>query len=68
MQAVFKARQQFSPVSYDELINITRTWVDAAMRLEDRDVKIMARIARAQLRRLNQDVPAPEAEITLHVA
>jgi DSF synthase len=47
MQAVFRARQHFSPISYDELMNIAAVWVDAAMRLEDRDIRIMSRIARA---------------------
>jgi DSF synthase len=50
MQAVFNCRQHFSPVSYDELLNITNIWVDAAMRLEDRDLKLMSRLGRSQLK------------------
>jgi len=68
MQAVFKARQHFSPVSYDELINITKIWVDAAMRLEDRDIKIMGRVARAQLRRHHQDAPTQEQGLMAEAA
>ncbi len=53
MQAVFRARRQFSPISYEELINIANIWVDAAMRLEERDLKLMNRLMRSQLKRVN---------------
>jgi len=56
MQAVFQCRQEVSPVSYAELTNIVNIWVDAAMRLQERDLKIMTRIARAQVRRMDRDV------------
>ena len=52
MQAVYRARQLVSPVTREELDAITATWVDAAMRLEDRDLKMMSRIVRAQMRRV----------------
>src|SRR5712691_8272829 len=48
MQAVFSCRQHFHPVSYEELLNITNIWVDATLRLEDRDLKLMSRLARSQ--------------------
>ena len=35
----------------EELDAITDTWVDAALRLQDRDLKMMSRIVRAQMRR-----------------
>jgi DSF synthase len=63
MQAVFRARQYSSPVSYDELLNITKIWVDAAMQLEERDVKIMARIAHAQMRRISAEMTTTGAEL-----
>jgi len=31
---------------------VTETWVDAALRLEDRDLKMMSRIVRSQMRRM----------------
>jgi len=62
LQAVFQARHEYSRVSYQELINITNIWVDAALRLEDRDLKVMTRFARAQLRRLSTGTSA-EAEL-----
>jgi DSF synthase len=52
MQAVFKARKLVQPVTREELDAITDTWVDAALRLEDRDLKMMSRIVRAQMRRM----------------
>ncbi len=63
MQAVFRARQQVHPVTREELDAVTDTWVDAAMRLEDRDLKMMSRIVRAQMRRMeNGDVADVTAE------
>jgi DSF synthase len=52
LQAVYKARKLVQPVTREELDAITETWVDAAMRLEDRDLKMMSRIVRAQMRRM----------------
>ena len=52
MQAVFQARQLVQPVTREELDAVTNTWVDAALRLEDRDLKMMGRIVRAQMRRM----------------
>ena len=52
LQAVFRARQLVHPVTREELDAVTDTWVDAALRLEDRDLKMMGRIVRAQMRRM----------------
>lgn len=52
MQAVYQARQHVQPITREELDAITDTWVDAALRLEDRDLKMMGRIVRAQMRRM----------------
>ncbi len=63
VQAVFRTRQLIHPVTRDELDAITETWVDAAMRLEDRDLKMMSRIVRAQMRRMEYgDVPDVTAD------
>jgi DSF synthase len=51
MQAAFRARKLVHPVTRDELDAITDVWVDAAFRLQDRDLKMMGRIVRAQMRR-----------------
>jgi DSF synthase len=51
MQAAFRARKHVHPVTREELDAITDVWVDAAFRLQDRDLKMMSRIVRAQMRR-----------------
>src|SRR5690349_1085109 len=52
LQAVFNCRQHFHPVTYDELRNIANVWVDAAMRLEEKDLNLMRRFVRSQFRRI----------------
>jgi DSF synthase len=49
-RALFECRQHTTPISYEELIGITEVWVDAALRLEDKDLKMMGRLVRSQLR------------------
>jgi len=51
MQGVFRARQLMHPVTREELDAITEAWVDCALRLQDRDLRMMGRIVRAQMRR-----------------
>jgi DSF synthase len=51
IQAAFRARKHVHPVTREELDAITDVWVDAAFRLQDRDLKMMGRIVRAQMRR-----------------
>lgn len=46
-----RVRRIANPVTYDELMAITETWVDAALNLGDRSLRAMERIVRAQLRR-----------------
>jgi DSF synthase len=55
LQAVHAARQLVHPVTREELDGITQLWVDAALRIEDRDLKMMSRIVRAQMRRMDGD-------------
>jgi DSF synthase len=60
MQAVFDCRRHVNPVTHEELLNIAILWVDAALRLEDRDLKLMSRIGRSQLRRAQGEREATE--------
>lgn len=48
MQAIQSARQRYHPIAYEELMDITKIWVDAALRLEPHDVRMMERIVRTQ--------------------
>ena len=52
-QAVFQARQHVHPIEREELDRIADVWVDAALRLDDRDLKMMSRIVRSQMRRMD---------------
>ena len=66
-QAVFQARQHVHPIEREELDRITDVWVDAALRLEDRDLKMMSRIVRSQMRRMD-GLNAQEPQAALAVA
>ncbi len=46
--AVQKARNRFNPVTHQELLDITTIWVDAALKLSERDLKVMDRFVRSQ--------------------
>lgn len=46
--ALQKARQRFNPVTYQELMDITGIWVDAALQLSEKDLKVMDRFVRSQ--------------------
>jgi DSF synthase len=52
LQAVMRARQLVQPITRDELDAIAEVWVDAALRVEDKDLKMMSRIVRSQMRRM----------------
>ena len=65
MQGVFRARQIVQPVTREELDAVAETWVDAALRLEDRDLKMMSRIVRAQMRRMEDGSVENVAEAAL---
>jgi DSF synthase len=50
MRAMYASRHHTYPISFDELMNITEIWVDSALNLQDRDLKMMGRLVRAQMR------------------
>lgn len=51
-QAVMRARQIVNPITREELDAVADAWVDAALRLEERDLKMINHLVRAQQRRL----------------
>lgn len=58
--AVQKARHRFNPLTYQELIDITIVWVDAALKLNEKDLKVMDRFVRSQEKLfLNSQPQAP---------
>ena len=50
-QGVMRVRQQVNPITRAELDAVADTWVDCALRLEDRDLRMMSRVVRAQMER-----------------
>jgi DSF synthase len=47
-RAMTLAKRQLQPVTHAEMRNVVGIWADAAMRLENRDLRMMARLVRAQ--------------------
>ena len=55
-RAVEAARREVAPLSYDELSRVVTVWVDAALRLSERDMRMMERLVRAQNRNVDLEV------------
>jgi DSF synthase len=68
-QGVMRVRQQVNPITRVELDAVADTWVDCALRLEDRDLRMMGRVVRAQMERMDvaaaAAAPVPEAGIAM---
>jgi DSF synthase len=47
-----RARQLVNPITREELDAVAEVWVDAALRLEERDIRMMSSLVRAQQRRM----------------
>ena len=58
-QAVQRAKKRVNPLTLEELYEITEIWVDAALRLTERDLKMMDRLVRAQ----NQKVQVTDSSV-----
>ena len=52
LQGMYLSRRLANPIARAELDSIAEAWVDAALRLEDRDLKMMSFLVRAQARRM----------------
>lgn len=44
-----KVTQKMNPIAYDSLYEIVKIWVDAAFRVTPKDIKLMERLAKAQI-------------------
>jgi DSF synthase len=49
--AALQARRHAAPITYESLIAIVDHWTETAMSLTDRDLRLMERLARAQVRK-----------------
>ena len=47
-ESLLKIRNRVNPVTYEELIDIGEIWIEAAMSLTSRELKVMARLIRSQ--------------------
>lgn len=55
-QAINRAKQRVNPLTVQELYDIVDIWVDAALRLDERNLKVMERLVRAQNQKVGADV------------
>ena len=56
------ARREIEPITRAELERVVDIWVDAAMKLTPRDLKMMERLVRAQQRNADEEVAALDVE------
>jgi len=61
-RAIEMVRREVEPVTHDELMRVVSIWADAALRLTERDLRLMERLVRAQNRPALED--APSATVT----
>ena len=52
-QSINRAKKCINPLTLEELYDITEIWADAALRLDDRNLKVMDRLVRAQNSKVN---------------
>jgi DSF synthase len=64
--AMQTVRQIHSPIRYEELIEIAMVWVEAALRLEAKDLRMIERLVRAQNRRM--ELGSEQRAAAQHVA
>jgi len=64
--ALQKARHRFNPVTYQELMDITGIWVDAALQLNARDLKVMDRFVRSQQKLFKENKNTQYSVATKH--
>ncbi|HID48744.1 MAG TPA: enoyl-CoA hydratase [Chromatiales bacterium] len=50
LTAINRVREYLNPLTYEELLDITEIWVDAALHLRDRDLRLMKKLVGGQNR------------------
>jgi DSF synthase len=68
LRAIYECRRHTSPVSYGELLAITTIWVDAALRLTEKDLHMMNRLVHSQRRQQQQRTQAVDRNFYLAAA
>jgi DSF synthase len=59
-RALDQVRNDLQPVTREELMRVVEIWADTALRLDDRDLKMMDRLVRAQQRSATNNVTKAE--------
>jgi DSF synthase len=54
-RAIEMVRREVEPVTHEELMRVVSIWADAALRLTERDLRLMERLVRAQSRTVDGD-------------
>lgn len=54
-RALRRVKDRINPVSYEELMAITEIWVDTALRLQSRDLRMMERLVSKQSKRQREN-------------
>jgi len=61
-RAIAEARRRSHPITHDELIRITELWAECSARIEERDLRHMERLVRAQKRLIGATERASNAQ------
>ena len=54
-RALQLVRQRYHPLIYEELVDITEIWVNAALKLENKNLRMMERLVQAQLNKTSPE-------------
>lgn len=68
VMATYQARQTVFPITREELMKITTIWVDAALRLDEKDLRMMTRIVHSQSRLKQSTAAAALAAVETQAA
>lgn len=61
--AIQKVKQCYHPIVYQELIDIAKIWVEAALNLKEKDLRVMDYFVAAQEKLFAQPAPAPQRNV-----
>lgn len=65
-QGFERARNEIAPVTEQELIRVVEIWADTALKLQERDLKVMDRLIRAQARTAEMLSPNASNIVPMH--
>ncbi len=63
MDMLRHVRSQYNAVSYEELVDVTHRWVEAALQLTETELRVMQRLVRAQNRKMDDQRDGSSAAV-----